>query len=297
MRLWWFILFSLVLVAIGLGISMGYKGIKENKVYSENHEITVLKDISYRDGDSNAWKLDLAMPKIANDELRPALVLIHGGNWAAGSKSNAVYQRMMKEYAEKGYVVINIDYRLLGEAAPPACIEDVKCAVRWLRAHADKYQVDPERIGSFGNSAGAHLSLMLGIVPESAGLEGDGGWHDFSSQVNAAAGAATPTRIESENPASWVKPWWPIGYISGDHPPLFLIQGTDDEMVRTDWTDDFVDKMKAAGADIEYLRLEDGTHFVAYTENLDITDPALENFFDRHLGKATYPDSSTNGWN
>ncbi|HMB91444.1 MAG TPA: hypothetical protein VKP65_11390 [Rhodothermales bacterium] len=76
--------------------------------------------------------------------------------------------------------------------------------------------------------------------------------------------------------------WWPIGYIVGDHPPLFLIQGTDDRVVRAELTEDFVEKMKAAGADIKYMKLEGG-HGVAYNEQLDVTEPALEEFFAEHL--------------
>jgi dipeptidyl aminopeptidase/acylaminoacyl peptidase len=76
--------------------------------------------------------------------------------------------------------------------------------------------------------------------------------------------------------------WWPIGYISGDHPPLFLIQGLSDSVVRPELTDDFVEKMEAAGADTEYMRLEGG-HGVAYAEQLEVTDPALQAFFAKHL--------------
>lgn len=140
-------------------------------IESELNTITVTKDIRYRDGDSEAWKLDLAMPANFGSKLRPAIVIVHGGGWRAGSKSVDVYQKMMVEYAQKGYVTINVNYRLLDEAPFPACIEDVKTAVRWLRAHADEYQVDPDRIGAYGHSAGAHLALMLAMAPDSAGLE------------------------------------------------------------------------------------------------------------------------------
>lgn len=77
--------------------------------------------------------------------------------------------------------------------------------------------------------------------------------------------------------------WWPIGYISVDHPPMFLIQGSDDRIVRAELIDDFVEKMKAAGADIEYLEINGVGHDVAYAEKLEITDPAIEAFFAEHL--------------
>jgi acetyl esterase/lipase len=251
------------------------------RLSEEFKTISVSKDIPYRDGDSEAWKLDLAMPVNFGSELRPALVIIHGGGWRSGSKSVDVYQKMMVDYARKGYVTINVEYRLTGEAPFPACIEDVKCAVRWLRAHAEEFGVDPERIGAYGHSAGAHLALMLAMVPESEGLEGDGGWYDYSSRVNVAAAGSPPTELGRVNEMA-KKEWWPIGYISAGHPPLFLIQGTGDTVVLPSRTRDFVEKMKAVGANIEYLELEGG-HGVAYDEKLVITDPAIENFFAKFL--------------
>lgn len=262
----------------------------------EASTLKVIRDIAYRDGPSKAWRLDLAMPAEQTETLRPALVIVHGGGWRGGSKSVDVYQKMMTDYAEKGYVTINVEYRLTGEAPFPACIEDVKCAVRWLRAHAKKYHVDPDRIGAYGHSAGAHLALMLAMAPKSAGLEGDGDWKEYSSIVNVSAAGSPPTELGRDVPMA--KPqWWPIGYISDDHPPLFLIQGSEDRIVQAKLTDDFVKKMKAAGADIEYLRIDGARHGLAYNEKLDVTDPAIEKFFAKHLkptppGKAASVKSS-----
>ncbi|MDT0689066.1 alpha/beta hydrolase [Salegentibacter sp. F188] len=262
-------------------MSCGVKASGDNNFTSEYKSISVTKDIPYREGESDAWKLDLAMPANFGGELRPALVIVHGGGWAAGSKSVDVYQKMMVSYAQKGYVTINVDYRLTGEAEFPASIEDVKTAVRWLRAHAEELRVDPDRIGSYGHSAGAHLALMLAMAPESAGLEGDGGWDEYSSMVNVAASASTPTELGRDVPMA--KPvWWPIGYIGADHPPILIIQGTDDKIVRAELTEDFVEKMKAAGANIEYMEVEGG-HGVAYAEKLEVTDPVIEEFLAKYL--------------
>lgn len=251
-------------------------------VLANAQEIKVTRDIAYRDGDSKAWRLDLAMPEEKAAAPRPALVIVHGGGWRGGSRTVDVFQKMMIDYAKKGYVTINVDYRLTGEADFPACIEDVKCAVRWLRAHTEKYQVDPKRIGAYGHSAGAHLALMLAMTDKDDGLEGDGGWEDQSSQVNVAVGGSPPTELGRDTPMS-KKAWWPIGYIAGDHPPLFLVQGGADRIVRAELTEDFVGKMKEVGADIKYLKIENGRHGVAYNEALDVTDPAIEKFFAEHL--------------
>ena len=254
---------------------------QEKKIADEYKTITVTKDIHYREGNSKAWKLDMAMPANFGSEIRPALVIVHGGGWAGGSKDVDVYQKMMVDYAQKGYVTINVEYRLTGEAPFPACIEDVKCAVRWLRAHADELRVDPERIGAYGHSAGAHLALMLAMVPETAGLEGDGGWDDYSSVVNIAAAGSPPTELGRDTQMA-KEECWPIGYIAANHPPLFLIQGTNDPIVLPSRTRDFVEKMKATGANIAYLEVE-GQHGVAYNEKLEFTDPAIESFFAKYL--------------
>ena len=92
---------------------------------------------------------------------------------------------MLIEYALKGYVTLSIDYRLHGDSPFPASMEDVDCAVRWLRAHASEYDVDPERIGAYGHSAGAHLALMLAASPPAPAIQSDCEWDEHSSRVTS----------------------------------------------------------------------------------------------------------------
>lgn len=244
--------------------------------------IRVIDDIPYRSGESDAWKLDMAMPLNKVNEPFPAIVIVHGGGWRAGSKQVPVYRALLMDYALQGYVTVSVEYRLIDEAPFPACIQDVKCAVRWLRAHATEYHVDPGRIGAFGHSAGAHLALMLAMSSDNKELEGDGGWDDYSSKVNAVVGGSTPTKavpFASEN-----NHYWPVGNISADLPPILLIHGTEDEIVPVRSVDDFVDNLKKAGMeDITYLRIEGGNHGVAYEFDLDKTRPAMDAFFKRTL--------------
>jgi acetyl esterase/lipase len=261
----------------------------ENKADSVLKEVRVIEDIPYRSGPSKSWVLDLALPVDNGNEPRPAIVIVHGGGWRAGSKEDFVYRSMLVTYALKGYVTMSVEYRLTQEAPFPACIEDVKCAVRWLRAHAKEYRVDPEHIGAFGHSAGAHLVLMLAMCPASAGLEGDGGWNEFSSKVNSVVGGSTPVEIGPQR-AEIAKPeWWPISYISEkDIPPMLLIQGGSDLIVKAVTVDNFVEKMKQAGhTDLEYIRLEELGHDVSYSTGLSITSPAIEKFFASTLMHVT----------
>jgi acetyl esterase/lipase len=249
--------------------------------------LVVYDDIAYRPGASKAWRLDLAMQEPAGDERRPAIVIIHGGGWRAGSKRDRAYRDLLMHYALKGYVTLSVDYRLTTEAPFPACIEDVKCAVRWLRAHADQYRVDPNRIGAYGHSAGAHLVMMLAMLPASVDVEGDGGWSEYSSKIQAAAGGSTPVTIRPgpNAPADPAK-WSPMTYVSKDVPPILLISGTADNIVPVATNDEFVEKLKAAGAtDVTYVRIDGGNHGVAYEFFLDRTQSAMDQFFERTLGK------------
>ena len=111
--------------------------------------IRYLPDIAY-DNRAEAQKLDLYLPAQGGSGRRPAIVFVHGGGWRNGDERRAQWWRMPAEYARDGYVAVSVNYRLAGEAPFPAQIEDVKCAVRWLRAHAKEYAVDDERIGAYG---------------------------------------------------------------------------------------------------------------------------------------------------
>ena len=125
-------------------------------------EISLLREIPYREGASKQWTLDLAMPKERGDKPRAAIVVIHGGGWLEGDKSSfsTTTNRMpgnILDFARLGFVAVTINYRLSGEAPFPAALVDCRCAVRWLRANADTYQIDRARVGAYGNSAGGHL--------------------------------------------------------------------------------------------------------------------------------------------
>lgn len=286
---------SSILLSLILGLALIFSSCtpKQEKESSDSNlpasieslnSIKVVDNIPYRLGESDSWKLDLAIPNNPNNKLVPAIVIVHGGGWRAGSKQDLVYRSLLLDYANQGYVTLSVGYRFDQETAFPACIEDVKCAVRWLRAHAEELNVDSDKIGAFGHSAGAHLVLMLAMSSDNPELEGDGGWNEYSSKINAVVGGSTPTQIGPQR-ANWNKPeWWPIGYISENTVPMLLIQGIEDPIVKVDLVDDFVGKMKAAGApDLSYIRIEGGDHDVAYSDSLEITKPAMDKFFKRTL--------------
>lgn len=262
------------------------------------NDVLVEPDIAYRPGASKAWRLDLIRPKKDSGALRAGIVFVHGGGWRSGDKRTGTFLRGAIEYAQKGYVCITVNYRLTGEAPFPACIEDVKCAVRWFRAHARKYNLDPNRLGAYGNSAGAHLVSMLGLCKAAAGLEGDGPYQDQSSLVQAVCASATPSKLDlfgrssksadrfkadrEDERAKLIADSSPINHVSQEAPPFLLIHGTADKTVNVKHGDILAAALKKAGVEVDYIRIDGAGHGV-FNQHKDRTGPAMENFFARTL--------------
>jgi acetyl esterase/lipase len=211
-------------------------------------DVAFEKDVVYGKTGGTDLKLDLSRPKNPASAKLPCVVVIHGGGWGAGDKQH--HDDLTWQFASGGYVAATIGYRLAPAHKFPAQVNDVKCAVRYLRAHADKYGLDPNRIGAIGFSAGAHLSMMLGTTTAEAGLEGDGGWPDQPSQVQAVVSYFGPTDLaaddippavidiltrfiggtKQEKPETFKKAS-PLTYVSPGDAPMLLFQGTRDPLV------------------------------------------------------------------
>ena len=233
---------------------------------TQEKQITVTENVAYRTDVGPSTVLDVAQPLFGPQTNRPAILIIHGGGWSAGSKNDMVYRTLMVDYAMKGYVVCNMNYRLVQEAPLPACIEDVQAAVRWMKSNAQKLGIDPQRIGTYGHSAGGHLSLMAGLT----------------AGVACAAGGAPPTEIGRAGEWADHKEWWPIGYIGKCATPFLVLQGGEDPTVRPNLTEDWVVKMQQAGTSVDYVKVH-GNHGVAFDQQLEFTRPAMDAFYARHL--------------
>ncbi|MCX7825635.1 MAG: alpha/beta hydrolase, partial [Verrucomicrobiae bacterium] len=150
--------------------------------------VEVIADVVIGKGGDRDLHVDIARPKNPPQAPMPAVLWIHGGGWSGGShKGN---RAMM--LATRGYFTASVEYRLSGEAKWPAQIEDCKHAVRWLRANAAKYNVNPDRIGCWGSSAGGHLCAFLGVSGDKPEFEGKGGYAGVSSRVQAVVDYCGP---------------------------------------------------------------------------------------------------------
>ena len=151
--------------------------------------------VTYARYGDRTLEMDVYRPRQAWGAL-PAVVCIHGGGWANGSRAN--HATVAQALAARGYVAATISYRLSGEAPFPAAIHDCKAAVRFLRAHAAEYGIVAEQIGAIGLSAGGHLTALLATSAGVADLEGDGGNPGVSSEIQAAVPMGAQTDLLSD---------------------------------------------------------------------------------------------------
>lgn len=156
--------------------------------------VAMQEDLVYATYGERKLHLDLFLPK-SGAELRPAIVVVHGGGWMSGDKLR--FRALAQTLAARGYATAAIEYRLGGEAKFPAAVHDCNAVVRWLRANAKLHAIDPERIGAVGGSAGGHLVGMMAAAPHIAELQGDGGNSEQSSAIQAAVVMAGPFDLTS----------------------------------------------------------------------------------------------------
>jgi len=266
--------------------------------------VKVEKDIVYGDAGDRPLLLDLYSPQNVDGPV-PGLIFIHGGGWKHGSKDD--YRVYGLTFAQKGYVVASVQYRLSGEAQYPAAIHDVKAAVRWMRANADSIGVDPQRIGVAGGSAGGHLAMMIGFTSDVPRFDGQSGNEGVSSRVQAVVNIYGPTDLTTEfarqrSTGSLLSGFFggtydqrralyeeasPIRYVTLDDPPTLILHGTIDDVVPINQADLLAAKLNETGVPYIYDRLPGWPHA------MDLANPVnercvwfMERFFDRYLKQA-----------
>lgn len=261
-------------------------------------EVTVSKDVSYGRVNGADLLLDVYNPSEQIDGGRPAVILIHGGGWTSLDKST---MRGMGDFlARSGFVGFSVNYRLFhdGENPWPAQLDDVQRAVRWVRANATRYDVDPQRIGAFGHSAGAQLAALLGM--EDTLDDSDPSLANYSSRVEAVVDVSGPTDFTiargaddtaffanffggdySKHAAAW-REASPVYHVAKSDAPFLIVHGTQDQNVSIAQAQELYDKLQALGALPEFLKVDDG-HTFRTPEARHMLASATLAFFQHHL--------------
>ena len=269
---------------------------------ADSPNVNVLRDLVYQQVDGRSFRLDIYSPKTITDPL-PVVLWIHGGHWARGTKE----QRQPFDLTAHGYAVVCIEYRLAGEAPFPAAIEDCKAAVRWLRANAATYHLDPDHIGAWGHSAGGHLSALLGTSGGVAALEGNGGNLNYSSRIQAVCTMSSPADIASfyeevskggSGPARRAKTFIedflggsadqrmalakaasPVTYVSKDDAAFLILHGETDMSIPVSESEAFAERLKAAGVETTLEVAQGRGHGVGAPQYAS----EITSFFDKYL--------------
>ena len=278
--------------------------------------VKVLRDLPYADTDNPRQRLDLVLPekRIGNEPL-PLVVWIHGGGWRNGDKRSGI-NRVAPVVTTGRYVGATIGYRLSGEAQWPLQIHDCKAAIRWLRAHAKEYGIDPKRIAVWGSSAGGHLVSMLGVSGGVEVLEGKLGEHlDQSSRVQAVVNYygpsalllmnSKPSRIDhdaKESPESQLigapiqtvkektRQASPLTHVTRDDTPHLHVHGTNDPLVPFHQSQIYHAALKKVGVESTLITVQAGGH----SAPRPVDAGQVRTFLERHLygrGKP-FPDET-----
>ncbi|MFL6631462.1 MAG: alpha/beta hydrolase fold domain-containing protein [Massilia sp.] len=272
--------------------------------------VRAVTDVTYVRRGAHDLKLDLYLPAAGGTAPRPAIVFVHGGGWRAGVRAN--FAPMAIRMAERGYVAATISYRLSLEAPYPAAIIDAKAAVRWVRAHAADYGVDPARIAIAGGSAGGQIAALAGVTNGEGRFDPDAGPAAVSSAVQAivnidglsdftseearryeddpgkqpsSAGAWFGGRY-AEKAALW-RDASPLYHVNQDTPPLLFIVSAQRRFSLG--RDEMVEKLRALGVPNRVVPVPDTPHsFWLFDPWLAPTVEATDDFLRAYLRRAHY---------
>ena len=243
----------------------------------QNAPISIQQDVPYGTVDGHALLLDIYAPGDHSSTWRPAVVLIHGGSWTGGDKE---FMRGMASFlARSGFVAFAVDYRLFNgkENFWPAQLDDVQRAVRWIRANAAKYGINPDHIGAFGHSAGAQLAALLGM--EATRDNSDSLLARYSSRVQAVVDVSGPTDFTTIHDADGdaffasffggdfaqhAELWRdasPVFHVSKDVAPFLIFHGTLDTDVALTQAQELADKLRQTGVPVKFVTVKDGHTF------------------------------------
>lgn len=223
-------------------------------------------------------KMDIIFPREASKPV-PGIVWICGGAWL--EMSTCAHLAYLTELARCGFVVASVQYRTSNEAKFPAQLMDVKAAIRYLRAHADRYHLDPERMGVMGESAGGHLTAMAALTGKEKAFD-QGAYQEYSSEVQAACPWYVPTDV-TKMPVDIPKDMQaapeslligmnaslhveealkacPVSYVTKNAPPFLILHGMNDHTVPFQQGEILHDALEEQGNDVTLLAIEEADH-------------------------------------
>ncbi len=264
--------------------------------------VDVKPNLPYAGNENPRQMVDLYLPKNrATDKPLPVVVYIHGGGWSGGSRAGG---GMAAGFAASGnYAGVSVGYRLSAEVKWPAQIHDCKAAIRWIRGHAKEYNLDPDRIGVTGTSAGGHLVSLLGLTESVKDLEGSiGEFTSLSSKVTCVANYCGPTDMASplmqgeaalkDDPAvagllggsiaekaAEAKACSPLTYVHAGAPPFLTAHGTKDTRVNFTNATKLHEALTKSGNSSILLAMTDAGHGFGSPE----LNKRVQQFFDMHL--------------
>jgi acetyl esterase/lipase len=280
------------------------------------HGYQVTPNLVYRTASNWEATLDVYQPR-GVDSPSPVLLFFHGGGWTNGEKEHTTLALL--PWLEMGWAVVNANYRLTSVAPAPAAVEDARCALRWIYRHAAQYRFDVGRVVTSGQSAGGHLALMSGMLPEDSPFDRacpgdrDGGastvgprniqplrvaaivdWYGISNVSELLTGVhrkayavawlgAQPAREELAAQVS------PETHVRSGLPPIISVHGDADPTVPYSQKQRFHAALERAGAAHELVTIREGKHGGFATPDLMQAYARIRSFVARHISTPTAP--------
>ena len=268
--------------------------------------ISSKRDVTYVSGGTERQRLDVFYPTKSEKPV-PLVVWIHGGAWMGGSKEGGPALRLLDD----GFAVASVTYRFSQHAKFPAQIEDCKAAIRWLRANAKELNIDPERIGAWGSSAGGHLVALLGVagdvkewekgehLDQSSRVQAVVDWFGPTDLLSMGAQALPDSKIDHDSPTSpearlvggpvqenksAAKAASPVTYVSPGDAPILLVHGERDNVVPPGQSDELYEALKKAGVESVHTVIPKAGHGDGGFREPKAYEEARE-FFRKHLNK------------
>lgn len=268
----------------------------------------VVPNVTYHTANNRENRVDLYLPRGAEGPT-PVLMYIHGGGWRGGSKEGNVLRLL--PWLEKGWAVVNVQYRLAAVSLAPAAVEDCLCALRWVIRNAEDYNIDPSRIVVTGNSAGGHLALTTGMIPVSAGLDRECPGPEtlsVAAVINWYGITDVGDLLDGPNMKTYAVTWMgslanrfevaervsPLTYVRAGLPPILTIHGDADPVVPHQHATRLHEALAAAGVSNELHVVPGGGHGGFDREETVAIFQTIDRFLGNH-GLAAVGSGTTTG--